>query len=45
MELLVEAGNFSPMPRVPDATLAKIVAGARRSPQLSSSKKALLPND
>jgi hypothetical protein len=43
--LLVEAGNFSPMPRVPDATLAKIVAGARRSPQLSATKKGLLPKE
>lgn len=43
--LLVEAGDFSPMPRVPDATLAKIVAGARRSPQLSATKKGLLPKE
>jgi hypothetical protein len=43
IELLVREGKFSEMPPIPQATLNKIIVAARTTPELASSKKALLP--
>ncbi|MCX7011798.1 MAG: hypothetical protein NTW86_04405 [Candidatus Sumerlaeota bacterium] len=39
----VERGGFRIISPVPPATLAKIIEGARNSPELSPAKKKLLP--
>jgi len=43
LEKLIRDGKFLEVQRVPVATLAKIVAGARLSPELSPAHKELLP--
>ena len=44
IEKLVREGQFSVVTPVPGATLAKIIAGARQSLQLSPAHKRLLPS-
>ncbi|MBM3854485.1 MAG: hypothetical protein FJ399_15265 [Verrucomicrobia bacterium] len=43
IEGLIRAGQFIAVETVPPATLAKIIAGARKSPQLAPAHKRLLP--
>ena len=42
IEQLIRDGQFFEVQKIPAATLAKIVAGARQSPQLSPAHKKLL---
>lgn len=43
IEQLIHDGQFFEVQKVPAATLAKIIAGAQQSPQLSPAHKKLLP--
>jgi hypothetical protein len=45
LEGLVRNGQFISVENVPARTLAKIIAGARRSPQLSPAHQRLLPKE
>lgn len=42
LQELVEGGHFRQMPRIPTATLTKILTGARQSRELSDSQKQLV---